>query len=502
MTASASIFFDFNLPNSTTWFYFSFLLAVALFFKFSRFVSVRNWDVIMLFLMVPGILMIQQARLWTEDPEQSTQRIASLVAGRVGQFGVETPGMLSDIARWNQQAAELEANRARLLWFGYLWLLCGSACFLCRCLLDLVFESRPAITPNLSFGGLAWLAVTFFVCLVAVAYRPDRKDRSDALTPMALPSGQVQRTPAVDPAVGPESAAFHMASLDFWVRRSFALLCHLVVVSGLIVIGVWHFRDAAGGMAAATFYLMLPYTGLYVGQAHHVWPMALVVWTVALYRFPTVAGILLGIATVTAYFPVVIVPTWIGFYWRRGSGRFVTAFLATTLLGLGILAAILWHNGDLAVYVRGALSLSAWQPWKVPTTEGFWTGVHWAYRIPIFIAYAAFVAVTAFWPCPKNLAHTIALSAAVLIGLQFWYADQGGVYVLWYLPLVLLMIFRPKLSERRPPIIKPEQDWLLRLSGWLGRLLARARENGRVAAAAKGASAMRTLVRFFLTPGR
>jgi hypothetical protein len=106
----------------------------------------------------------------------------------------------------------------------------------------------------------------------------------------------------------------------------------------------------------------------------------------------------------------------------------------------------------------------------VPTTEGFWTGVHWAYRIPLFVAYAAFVIVTAFWPCPKNLAHAVALSAAVLIALQFWYADQGGVYVLWYLPLYLLMVFRPKLSERRPPITKPEHDWLLRLGGWLGRL--------------------------------
>ena len=34
------IFFDFNLPNGTTWFYFSLLLAVALFFKFSRVLSV------------------------------------------------------------------------------------------------------------------------------------------------------------------------------------------------------------------------------------------------------------------------------------------------------------------------------------------------------------------------------------------------------------------------------------------------------------------------------
>ena len=50
----------------------------------------------------------------------------------------------------------------------------------------------------------------------------------------------------------------------------------------------------------------------------------------------------------------------------------------------------------------------------------------------------------------------------MVIGVQFWYADQGGVYVLWYLPLLLLMVFRPNLSDRRPPLINPETDWLRR----------------------------------------
>ena len=44
----------------------------------------------------------------------------------------------------------------------------------------------------------------------------------------------------------------------------------------------------------------------------------------------------------------------------------------------------------------------------------------------------------------------MALSAAVLISIQFWYADRGGVYILWYLPLLLLTIFRPNLEDRVP----------------------------------------------------
>ena len=53
MPSPVSIFLDFNLPNATTWFYFSFLLAIALFFKFSRLLSVRNLDVVMMVTLVP-----------------------------------------------------------------------------------------------------------------------------------------------------------------------------------------------------------------------------------------------------------------------------------------------------------------------------------------------------------------------------------------------------------------------------------------------------------------
>ena len=51
----------------------------------------------------------------------------------------------------------------------------------------------------------------------------------------------------------------------------------------------------------------------------------------------------------------------------------------------------------------------------------------------------------------QHLSHLIALSTAILVGIQFWHADQGGVYVLWYLPLILLMVFRPGLSSAEPP---------------------------------------------------
>jgi hypothetical protein len=90
----------------------------------------------------------------------------------------------------------------------------------------------------------------------------------------------------------------------------------------------------------------------------------------------------------------------------------------------------------------------------VPKAESLWHGAHWAYRLPIFVLYVGFLVGVTLWPSPKNLSHLVALSAAVLLGIQFWYADRGGVYVLWYMPLLLLMVCRPTLTGHEPPPVE------------------------------------------------
>jgi hypothetical protein len=476
MIAQASVFLDFNLPNATTWFYFSWLLAMALFFKFSRLLSVRNWDVLTLFLLVPGFLLLQEARLETVPAaNKPALAAAELVGGAAGQPGVgplSSLGAASSVG--NQQVA-----LSRWQGLGYLWLVCGSLYFLLRCLTDLVLVRRPALAPNLSFGGLAWLAGALFICLSAVAFRPPpgQPPADGAVASSAVAAGEK--------AVGRQTAPMELFQKQlgarvpdetrFWLLRAFAVLCHLSVVVGLIVIGRLHFQDAAAGMAAATFYLMLPYTGQFVGEWEHVWPMAVMVWAVAAYRKPTLAGLLLGLAAGVVFFPALVLPVWLSFYRGRGLGRFTAAFLLAGGLCLAATGLKLWLSHDLDRTLSETFALPAWQPWQAVASarlQGFWTGVHWAYRMPVFIVYLAFLLATAFWPTPKDLAHVIALSAAALIGLQLWYADQGGVYVLWYLPFLLLLVFRPNLSDRRPALIVPETDWVTRCRRVLGRAAA------------------------------
>ncbi len=51
------------------------------------------------------------------------------------------------------------------------------------------------------------------------------------------------------------------------------------------------------------------------------------------------------------------------------------------------------------------------------------------------------------WPRKKSLEYLISASTAIIVATQFWYPQQGGVYVLWYLPLVLMVVFRPRLLQ-------------------------------------------------------
>jgi hypothetical protein len=469
MPSTVSIFLDFNLPNATTWFYFSFLLSVSLFFKFARVLSMRNWDVVTIFLLVPGLMVVQASRPGpVPTPHHPALRIAGLVGQGSGGVLPTSPAAVGPVAVF-AQSRDPALMPARWLWLGYLWLMIGSLYLFCRCLYDLALVQRPALAPNLSFGGLAFLAIALLSCLIAVAFRPANRE------PFASP--RFEDVQGTSNPVGPETATLALArewiEPRWWLARGSAVVCHVAVVLGLVFIGRRHFHDPTAGMAAATFYLMLPYTGLYVSQVHHVLPIALVVWALVVYPWPMLSGLLLGLASGAAYFPALLLPIWMSFYWGRGAGRFLIAFLFAVGVSFAALGMVLWMDGTLEAVLRDVLKQAAWQPWKVPHTEGFWTGVHAAYRIPVFVAYTVFVLATILWPWPKNLAHVIALSTATIIGIQFWYADQGGVYVLWYLPLLVLLVFRPNLAERRPPQISPEADWLTRVERALLRLVIR-----------------------------
>jgi hypothetical protein len=368
-----------------------------------------------LFLLVPGLLLLQQ------------ENARSTTTGVEAAKRVLTPG----------------------LWWGYLWLLAGSGYFLVRCLLDLAVVRRPALEPNLNRSGLAWLIVALFVCLAGVAVR--KPADHDALVGKGSTVLEETQKRAAEIVAQTAGEPIDGSGTLFWVKQALSGACHLTVIVVLILVGVWHFQDLSAGLAAALLYLLVPYTAYHVTQLHHVWPTALLLCAIFAYRRPALAGGFLGVAAGTLFFPALTLPVWLSFYGRRNRLRFVAGFVIMAGACLGLAAWFLWLDRQLVANVQQTLGWPDWIPWRAPESESFWLGFHWAYRIPVFLVYVVFVVGTGWWPNPKNLAHLIALCAAILIGVQFWYADRGGVYVLWYLPLLLMLMFRPNLSERFAP---------------------------------------------------
>jgi hypothetical protein len=473
MVLSGSIFLDFHLPNATTWFYMSLVLVVVIFFRFDRFLCLRNWDLLTLFLVTPALLLLHEAR------QQKSVAAYSHITGQVGvACGISsnlTAGPAATYTALVEVSGLCSAPRPTLfkeadsaVWRAYLWVALGSVYFLLRSLLDLGVVRRPVLSPNLNAGGLILLGV---ILLAVLGYRtvmlteeavsepsPANVILDKAATVAAQAAEEVNRTVSTQ----------HNPHLAAWIRSALALAGHLVVVFGLAAIGARHFQSIIGGVAAAVLFLLLPYTAYHIGEIYHIFPAALVLGAILAYRRPTCAGILLGLAAGTVYFPVLLFPLWFSFYWRRGAGRFAVAFCGVmAIIGLSLLL-----DGSLNVYLESILSRPDWRAWDFsaqPKGVGLWTGIelHYAYRVPFFIAYVALVLTTAFWPARKHFGHLIALTAALIIGVQFWYANAGGTYVLWYLPLLVLLTLRPTLTDRFAPEIDPAKDWLARSRRWV-----------------------------------
>jgi hypothetical protein len=273
----------------------------------------------------------------------------------------------------------------------------------------------------------------------------------------------------------------HAASatdLDVITARLAAIITHLAVIIGLALVGRHIYADADLGFAMATLYMLLPCTAFDVGKVNHVLPAAFVVWALWAYRRPFVSGTLLGLACAMMFFPIFLLPLWGAFYGRRGGLRFGAAVALTAAVIVSSLALL---SNDTQTLWRQIMGFVNWQDLRFVAGDqhsGFWGAHESAYRIPVLVTYVVMLVALTIWPRQKSVAHVITHSAAIVIGTQFWYPQQGGVYVLWYLPLLLLVLFRPSMTNHVAPELKP-------LAGFaaIGR---RARKQPELAASAIG----------------
>jgi hypothetical protein len=522
--------------NPTTWAYLSSLLIIALYFKFNRFWSVRNLDLVLLILLAPGLLLIHfgqnlqtAAREWkpaasavdlkgaviptatitaatTADATETTKNpdltpdADDAPDGVLAESGipvqqppsppadalakappVETAaadaapteslgdfGVIPKIRTATDRDAILAHGRNRLF-YGYIWLHAVGALILIRSLLDSTMSRRPLLEPNLTQGGLTFVACALFVFLMAnvIKNSPSKEDMAGPVAAAEIVKGQSLSDPGeTSTRQGPGSAliailpsiptipilneeargASEQEAAYANVARGMAIGSHLAIVLGMVFIGYRHFDNLKMGVGAAALFLMLPYTSQMTGRVEHALPAALMIWAVACYRQPTIAGVLIGLAAGVVYYPLFLLPLWLSFYWPRGLMRFISGLsysLITCVLALFFFSQ---NMTEFLQYLKEMFGF--WLP-RTEGLEGIWAlGWDELYRLPVITAFLVLSISMALWPAQKNLGTLLSCTAAVMIGAQFWHGYGGGLYMAWYLPLLLLTVFRPNLEDR------------------------------------------------------
>jgi hypothetical protein len=391
------------------WLFLSLLGCVTLFFKFSRFWSVRNLDLLLLFVLAPGMMLIV-------------------------------------------------LNRGHHPWSAYIWLFLGSGFWLVRCLADLGLARRPLLEPNVNASGLLCLSLGVMGLLLAETISLPVEEGA-ARNP-AEPSGREDQT-VVTPAGGQNPTVNRVIAMlpqplkrqppQVIVSRVLASLAHVGLVVSLLAIGWRHFERPLTGIAMAACYLLLPYTRMALVDSGQLVPAALILAAVYWHLRPALAGALIGLAAGWVPACLGLIALWCGFYRGRGAVRFTVVAVAV----VAVCALLGYFVADLAnwAWALGARSIDEvglFPEFQPRPTGSFWMSIDSNYRLPVLIAYLALVLFTMFWPADKNLAELIALSAALLVASQFWYLDKGGTLVMLYLPLAIAMMFRPTLAIRRP----------------------------------------------------
>lgn len=353
--------------------------------------------------------------------------------------------------------------------YGFIWLHALGVLMLIRLLLDSTMSRRPLLEPNLTQGGLMFVAAALFIFLMAnvIKNSPSKEDMAGPIAAAEMVKGQPLADPGeVSPRQGPGSAliallpsiptipilnedarpasAQEVAYAN--VARGMAIGSHLAIILGMVLIGYRHFDNIKMGVGAAALYLMLPYTSQMTGRVEHALPAALLIWAVACYRQPMIAGILLGLAAGVNYYPLFLLPLWLSFYWPRGLMRFVSGLsysLITCVLALFFFSR---NMGEFWLHIQAMFGV--WIP-KTTGLEGIWSlGWDPMYRLPVITAFLVLSISMALWPAQKNLGTLLSCTAAVMVGTQFWHGYGGGLYMAWYLPLLLLTVFRPNLEDR------------------------------------------------------
>jgi hypothetical protein len=202
----------------------------------------------------------------------------------------------------------------------------------------------------------------------------------------------------------------------------------------------------AGRKLAATLafgWAAYPYTAYALeSNSNDTLVAVLLLATLLVLARPIARGVMLALATLTKFAPVLLTPMLATY--RPAGVKFAAAFLVTIAV---LLAWPAIDPGLHTVYDRTiAYQADRNSPFSV---WGQFPGLE-PLRIAVLVGVGALAIGFAFWPRRKSLTQVAALAAALLIGLQLTAEHWFYLYIVWFYPL-LLVAFAVKGEEGVSP---------------------------------------------------
>jgi hypothetical protein len=409
-----------HVAAGMAWLCFSIPLILTVYFRFGRVWSLRNFDLIVLLVVSVGVALVRF--IGTESPVVTVvlQTSTGILLARllVDSYLVKRPRLETNL---NPQAlAFLGVAAAAVVTFGIL------------------FVPLPRASQQTVARGQE--------VLKGEAPLPTKKE--DVLTgsgpvPAIATAGslEVSNRVAGEQPTGPDTVSHVAAGI-------LAGVGHIAVLAALIFIGIRHFHDRNLAVAMSVLYLLLPSTAVDPNSVNHILSAAWILWAVALYRVPWASGIFMGLACGSLLYPALLLPVWFAFFGRAQALRFGLALLGVWAVLLGGFAFL---SHDVLNYLHESLQLISkgvkfLVHGKSPLT---WRITDEMIRMPIIGSFAVMLTALTIWPRVKRFEHLLAASGAVIVGVQLWYPQQLGESLTGYIPLVLLIAFRPRLQQPR-----------------------------------------------------
>ena len=317
------ILFHYERVNPTSWAYLSSLLTLALYFKFNRIWSVRNFDLFLLIMLSPGLLLVQ----------------------------------------WAWENAGTQPNATEIEHYGFLWLFATGSIILLRLLMDPAMVRRPLLDPNLNPAGLLFLSgsLLFFLMANVVTGKPSPDDLSPARKAETVrEDGQVESSTALENSFATDGPGFWLLyrqpriltqqligsaanagaessdqsmEHEMMIRQATARVMAILSAcddrawddsSSAIVHFDKHFGRnwCCGSLSTFALHCIVDRQCPNTPCRHRFWCGRLSFIAARL-----LSGMMIGLASGTIYYPAFLLPLWCSFYWDRGIKRFVTGVI-------------------------------------------------------------------------------------------------------------------------------------------------------------------------------